>query len=89
MAAEAGKIDAASYLGLLLEKRGERVEAQRWWRMAAEAGDTEAAYDLGLLLKDLGELGEAEAWYRTAAAAGNTVARSSRSTCCRPGKPPV
>ena len=71
---EAGHVNAAYNLGLLLKERGKEDAAEAWWRRAAEAGDTGAAYNLGMLFNDQARPMEAEAWYRRAAEAGHVNA---------------
>jgi TPR repeat protein len=40
-----------SYLGVLLQQRGDLAEAESWYRRAADANDTRAMSYLGVLLQ--------------------------------------
>jgi TPR repeat protein len=71
-AADAGDLDAAFNLGVLLEEAGRVEEAEQMCRRAADAGDMQAAFNLGVLLEEAGRGEEAEQMYRRAADAGHT-----------------
>jgi hypothetical protein len=53
-------------LGAMLERRGQRHEAERWYRRASEAGDVRAMSNLAAALDRRGESDEAERWYALA-----------------------
>jgi TPR repeat protein len=58
-------------LGFLLDERGDKTEAEQWYRKAADTGDTRAMTYLGFLLDERGDKTEAEQWYRKAADTGH------------------
>jgi TPR repeat protein len=73
-AAEHGHAQAARQLGwLLLNTKGDRVGAARWWRRATQTGPVtpDIAAKLGEILVQDGAPAEAQDWYRQAAAAGD------------------
>lgn len=49
-------------LGVLLEKQGRGVEAERWYRKAASQGNSAATHNLVMVLRWRGDLPEAEWW---------------------------
>ncbi|PZS26876.1 MAG: hypothetical protein DLM59_17415 [Pseudonocardiales bacterium] len=55
-----------SQLGVLLERRGELVEAERLFRRAADLGDPTGMSQLGVLLVGQGEMEEAVRLFRQA-----------------------
>lgn len=57
--------------GLMVAKRGDHAEAERWLRHAAEAGHLKAMNDLGAMLIKLGRAIEGEHWIRRGAEAGD------------------
>ncbi|MFC9253206.1 tetratricopeptide repeat protein, partial [Amycolatopsis thailandensis] len=61
-------------LGLVLHRRGELEEAERWYLKAAKRGDAAAMTNLGVLANDRNDPGEATAWYRKAAELGSVPA---------------
>lgn len=62
-----GEVLAMLNLAVLLESRGEQVEAEQWFRSAAEHDDVGAMANLAVLLENGGEEEfEAEEWYRRA-----------------------
>jgi tetratricopeptide (TPR) repeat protein len=68
---------AMTNLGWLAEQRGDRQEAERWYRQAAGAGNARAMNNLGWLAEQRGDRQEAERWYRQAAGAGNARAMNN------------
>jgi TPR repeat protein len=76
-AAEAGDLEAAFDLGVLLRESGRFDEAAYWWRHVADRGSSDAAWNLGLLLNERGDLIGAERWFRQAAEAGDLEAAVS------------
>jgi len=66
--------EAAFNLGVLLNEKGQPVEAERWYRKAIEAGHSGAAFDLADLLRKQRRLKNAEHWYRKAIDAGHSKA---------------
>jgi TPR repeat protein len=59
------------YLAVLLERRGEEAEAERYYLAAADARSVPAMYNFAILLQSSGRAEEAERWYQRAADAGH------------------
>lgn len=66
-AAEAGDVEAATDLALLLEDNGDLSGAERWYRAAAIAGHIPGVLGFGVMLHENGRLEEAEKWLKMAA----------------------
>ncbi len=66
-AAEAGDMQAATDLGLMLEDNGDLSGAERWLHRAATAGYIPGVLGLGVMLHENGRLEEAEKWLKIAA----------------------
>ena len=61
-------------LGVVLLQRGERDEAEQWYRASLAAGLLEAEVNLGTLYRQRGMPGEARRWYQRAADRGDLLA---------------
>ncbi|WP_461011440.1 hypothetical protein [Streptomyces capparidis] len=73
-AADAGNLDAAFNLSVLLFKNGRIEEAEGLLRIIAEAGDLGAVFSLGVLLAESGRAREAKNVLQSAAEAGHPLA---------------
>ena len=76
-AAEAGDVAAATNLGLQALDRGDREDAQRWFRQAAESGDPIAATNLGLHAMGQNDSREAWRWLMVGAEGGDVMAATN------------
>ena len=75
--AEAGKVQAQAWMGLIMQQQARRDEAKRWYLQAAEQGDTFAMSSLACMLSQDGDFVGAANWLRTAAEGGDADAQVS------------
>ncbi|WP_155980830.1 tetratricopeptide repeat protein [Nocardia sp. CNY236] len=73
---------AMFHLGVVHDRRGNRPEAESWYRNAAELGHAEAMCRLAIRLDGRRQNTEAEAWYLKAARAGDSVAMFNLGARC-------
>jgi TPR repeat protein len=87
--AQKGEVEAQNWLGGWYFQKGERDDAENWWRKAAEQGHEKAQYELGRAIlsgratkkNDL----EAADWLKKAADQGHADARKNWRKCMRKG----
>ena len=77
VAADAGVTAAIVNLGWLLERRGDRRQAEWYYRQAYRQGDIDAANNLGVLFAESGDDRAAEDWLSRAHQAGHPKATNN------------
>ncbi|WP_327728993.1 tetratricopeptide repeat protein [Streptomyces sp. NBC_00487] len=69
--AESGDSEAAYEIGMLLEKKGDLVGAEAWYRRSSKGSNADAMHNLAFLVRDGGDEAGALDWWKRAVEAGN------------------